>query len=197
MKEAAIREHLVKGWIRAIVTFEVVGKPAKHIEQSLEDYIANIKQDHRIIVLQDEREPAIEHDDGLFSTFCELEAIFQDLETFTWLCINFSPASIEIIEPDEYRVGAREITNWLNDLLAKLHEVGQSYRLSKAGNENLTLAMNQLIKNAILLCLKTGTKTEPDLESETGIAKEQLDPFLKHLLSKDLIVDKKNGYALK
>lgn len=195
MKESQIREYLTKGWIRAMVTFEVVGKPAAHVEAALTEYLENIKKDSRIIFLREDREAPIEHDDGMFSTFCEAEMLVKNLETFTWLCINFSPASIEIMEPNEIVVQAREVTNWLNDLLSRIHEIGTNYRSHKTANDHLTIAMNQLVKNTILLSLKTGTKTENDLERETGILKEQLGPFLTHLVEKGQIEDLQGAYA--
>lgn len=196
MKESQIREYLSKGWIRSLVTFEVVGKPKEHVEQALTEYLDNIKSDQRIVFLKEDREKAIDHDDGMFSTFCEAELLVQNLETFTWLCINFSPASIEIIEPDDVIIKSREITNWLNDLLAKVHEIGTSYRSHKAANDHLVVAMNQMIKNIILLLLKSGTKTEQDLEKGTGILAEQLAPFLKHMAQKGEIEDIGGAYAL-
>jgi hypothetical protein len=196
MKESQVREHLQKGWIKAIITFEVVGKPAKHVEQALMQYLDNIKKDHRIVVLHEEREEPLEHEDGMFSTFCEVEALVQDLETFTWLCINFSPASIEILEPDMIEADARNLTNWLNDLLAKIHEIGSNHRTQRNATEHLTVAMNQLIQNAVLLSLKTGRKTEKELEADTGIYQVQLEPFVKHLLDKALIIQVDDAYQL-
>lgn len=196
MKESQIREHIAKGWIRAIVTFEVVGKPAKHVEQALAEYIENIKKDSRIIILQEEREEALEHEDGMFSTFSEAELLVKDLETFTWLCINFSPASIEIIKPEELVVEGRDITNWLNDLLAKLHEIATGYRNAKNAHGHMTVALNELIMNAILLSLKQGIKTAKDIEKDTGIVTDQLDPFLKHLVEKKRIALNGKSYSL-
>ena len=182
--------------MRAIVTFEVVGKPANHIVDALDKYIENIKKDHRIILLKEEREEPIEHEDGMFSTFCEAELLAKGLETFTWLCINFSPASIEILEPGNITIQSRNITNWLNDLLAQIHEIGMNYRKQKAGNEHLTIAMNTLIKNSVLLSLKQGVKSEREIEKETGIYAEQLVPFLEHLTKKGEIITTGNKYGL-
>jgi hypothetical protein len=196
MKESQIREHISKGWVRAIITFEVVGKPAKHVEDALTRYLDNIKKDERIVILKEDREAAMEHEDGMFSTFCEAETLVQDLETFTWLCINFSPASIEILEPDMMEMDARNLTNWLNDLLAKVHEIGMSHRTNIGSVEHLTVAMNQLIQNTIILSLKSGPKTEGELEQDTGVYAAQLEPFLKHLIENAQIMQSGEKYIL-
>jgi hypothetical protein len=191
MKDSQIREHISKGWVRALITFEVVGKPKKHIEQALAEYIDNIKKDERIIMLKEEREDAIEHEDGMFSTFSECEMLAKGLETFTWLCINFSPASIEILEPEELRIEERELTNWLNDLLSMVHEIGTNYRSVKSAKDHLTVALNELIKNSIMLSLKSGPLDEKALAAGIGIEATQLAPFLKFLVEKQRI--QKNG----
>jgi hypothetical protein len=196
MKEQTVREHLQKGWIQAIVTFEVVGKPKEHIEKALTEFIENIRRDERIKFIREEREEAIEHEDGMFSTFCEAELLAQDLETFTWLCINFSPASIEILEPTELQIEAREITNWLNDLLATIHEIGTSTRALKNINDHMTVAMNQLIRNTILLSLKTGPKTEEELVEDTGITGVQLGEFLKAMAQSGKVRQQGDTYTL-
>ncbi|HIH24623.1 TPA: hypothetical protein HA251_06335 [Candidatus Woesearchaeota archaeon] len=195
MKESQVREHISKGWIRAIVTFEIVGKPAKHVEDSLTGYIDNIKKDERIIVLRDERERSQKVDNGLYSAISEIEAIFKNLETLTWLAINFSPASIEIIAPDDFDIPSRDITNWLNDLLANLHEVSGTMRAHKNSADHLTVAVNQLIQNSVLLATRQGPKTAQEIGDAIGVGSEQLAPFLQHLREKGRIMENKGLYS--
>jgi hypothetical protein len=196
MKESDIRERITKGWVRALITFEVVGKPAEHIESALARYIENIKKDERIVFLREDREAAAKVDETMFSTFCEAELLVKDLETFTWLCINFSPASVEILEPDSKHIEARDLTNWINDLLSMIHEIGTAHRTQTAATENLTVAMNQLIKNAIILSLRQGERTAAQISTDTGVHETQLEPFLSHLIGKAKIVKTNNTYRI-
>lgn len=196
LSEKEVKERLAEGWLRALITFELVGKPREHIEQTLRAYLMNIKQDSRIGPISEEYADAIATEDGLFSTFCEFEAVVKDLEVLTWLAINFMPASIEILEPERVNLEVRHITNWLNDLLAKLHEVSNVVREERAVNKHLTEGMNALIKNAILLALKNGARTEKELEGDTGVLAQQLEPFLKHLVKKEQIIERDGTYAL-
>ncbi len=196
MKESQIREHLQKGWIRCIVTFEIVGKPEKHVETSLKGFLDNIKKDHRVVILQEELLDAAEVDDGLFSAVAEEEMLVKNLETLTWLSINFSPASIEIIEPTELEVQSRDITNWLNDLLANLHELSTNIRGDRNAVEHLSIAMNQLIQNSILLSLRTGSKTVAEISKAVGVHTEQLTPFLKVMSDRNAIVEQNGSYTI-
>jgi|GEM_PF-3666939 len=196
MKESQVREYLGKGWLRAIITFEVVGRPRAHVEKSLSAYVENIKKDNRLIVLKDDREEALEHEDGLFSAFSELDVLAKNLEVLTWLSVNFSPASIEITEPSEIRIPTRDLTNWFNDLLASVHEIGTNVRNVNAYNDHLRVAMNQLVKNAVLLSLKGGSRTTKEIEAITGIIAEQLVPFLDAMAQKADIVKDGEMYSI-
>ncbi len=196
LTESKVKEKLADGWIRALVTFELVGKPREHIENTLKSYLANIKNDSRIMTIREEFADAIEQDDGFFSAFCEYECVVETMEVMTWLAINFMPASIEILDPEHIKLEGRIIGNWFNDLLAKLHEVSNVLREERGVNAHITQGMNALIKNAIVLALKGGEKTSKQLEKVLGIPAKQLEPFLTHLVDKGGIIQKNNKYAL-
>ncbi|MBR9700444.1 hypothetical protein GOV11_01100 [Candidatus Woesearchaeota archaeon] len=196
MDEKDAKQKMKEGWIHAIVTFEIAGNPKEHVEKALESYLENLKKDERIEILQQESEEAEEHEDGVFSAFAEIDLIIDKLDTFTWLCINFTPASIEVIEPDTLKMDARTLTNWYNDLLAKLHEVSSVVRQHSSANEHIIVAMNQLIRNSIILSIKTGEKTKDQITKDTGIQDVQLDEFLTHLIEKNKITEDKGKYKI-
>lgn len=193
---AEIREHLKGGWLKVLITFELVGKPKEHIEQTLKAYLLNIKGDSRVLSINEDFADAIQLEDGLFSTFCEFEGLVQDLEVLTWLAVNFMPASIELLEPSELKLEARVLNNWYNDLMAKLHETSNVVREERAVNKHLTKSLNALIQNAIILSLKEDAKEMKELEKSIGIQKKQLQPFIDHLRKKEKIIEEKGVYSL-
>ncbi len=195
-KTSEIRERLRDGWLKALITFELVGKPREHIEETLKAYLANIKNDSRILGLKEEYADAMELEDGLFSAFCEFETLVEDLEALTWLAINFMPASIELLEPGRPSLESRTVTNWYNDLLSKLHETSNVLREERGVNRHLTEALNALIKNGILACVRSGEKSPKALQEWLGIPEEQLAPFLQHLVEKKRLVERNGAYAL-
>ncbi len=191
-----IREKLHEGWLRAMITFELVGKPREHIEMTIRGYVENVKNDGRVLSISEEFADAIEHDDGMFSAFVEMEALVMDLDTLTWLAFNFQPASIEILEPERLVVEGRNITNWCNDLISKLHEMSGLLREEQSVTAAMTQSLNALIRNAILLALRQGEKTPQELQQLTGIMAEQLEPFLQHLVEKGTVRKAGDKYAL-
>jgi hypothetical protein len=183
MDEAEQREYIHdKGWIRTKVIFEVVGNPQKHVEESLQSYMENIKTDSQVKVLDEYSEPAEEVEDGLFSMFTEAECLVDGLNKLTWICFNFSPASVEIMEPANFEYHASDLQNWINDFLAKLHEVSQMSQQVQSQNKLLINNMNRLIKNSIVLCIDHGIDTPKGIEERIGIEYDQLKPFFEALI---------------
>jgi hypothetical protein len=194
MTEGELSEQYERGAVRTLVTFEVVGKPKTHVEEALKSYIANIKKDARITVLAEEYAEALEQEDGVFSTFCEAELLITSIDVLSWLAINFSPASIEILEPAEKRLTAAQLTAWLNDLISKMHEMGMEYRSALQKNKALNVSMNALIKNALISATELEARTPAELQKIIGIHKDQLKPFLDNLVEKGRLTEKKGKY---
>lgn len=190
-----LAEKLEDGWIRALVTFEIVGKPKKHIEDSLKIYLANLKKDPRIEVLSEETAEAIEQEE-LWSTFSEVEMIVDEMATLVWIAMNFSPASIEIMEPSQKILQIAEMNAWLNDLLSQLHQIALEMRDTKQKNIKLNESLNALIVNIILTSLETGNLSAKELQKKIGIHQDQLKPFLDNLVSRKRIKKAGDTYSL-
>ncbi len=172
-----------EGWLIVKMIFEMVGKPKEHIEKTLKAYMTNIKTDERVHCLSEEYAPVEKTDDGDFFTgFCDADLLVQNLETLNWLMVNFMPASIEILEPAEFKLEARHIQNWLNDMVAKLHEISGNVRQGNNTIQFLTKNMNALIQNMILMAVSGGASTTAEISKKVGIPEEQLKPFFEHMI---------------
>lgn len=190
-----IKERLKKGWVRAIVVFELAGKPQAHVEETLHAYMENLKRDERLVFITEDSDETVEHEDGVFSKFIETELLIDSPETMTWLAVNFSPASIEVLEPGEIKIPASELTGWFNDLLSKLHEVSKVLREERGINSHLTSSLNTLIRNSIKSVLDAGAHSAKEIEERIGISEEQLKPFLAAMVEKEQLVKQGKKYA--
>lgn len=190
MKEKEIKEYLEKGYIRVSVIFEVVGKPQKHVEETIKAYITNIKTNEEINVIKEEYEPAESAGEDLFSAVAEVEMLVENMDKLTWLAINFSPASIEVIEPATLTIEQKEITHWMNDLLARLHEMGMFQKAIRSQSETLIRNFNSMTRNAILLVLREGADIS-SISHKIGMSDEHTQKFLDALLKEKKI--KKEG----
>jgi hypothetical protein len=178
MDEKQIAKFLKSGGVLARVSFEIIGSPKAHVEAAINEYIANIEKDYTIHILNRELGEAEELDGGLFSTYADLEVLFEKLDKLNWLCVNFMPASIEIISPAELKFSDKDLTLWFNDLLAKLHEVSTSYRQLSTKEELFVKNMNAMVHNAVLLACEQ-YHTPEGIAKRIGIPIEQVVPFLE------------------
>lgn len=175
--------------------FEVIGRPKEHVEQTIKAYIENIKTDDQINVKKEEYENVEEVEEGTFSAICEVELDVANIEKLTWLCMNFSPASIEVINPPSISLEDKDITHWLNDLLSKLHEIGVQQKSLVSQNEGLIRNFNAMTRNAIILALKEPRDTKT-ISQRIGLTDEFTEKFLEALIKEKKVKKDKNKYIL-
>ncbi len=197
MKDKEIKKHIEEGHLRIRVIFEIMGKPKEHVENTLKAYVENIKtKETDIHVLEEDFEPAEEVEEGLFSTVAEVEMLVPDIEKLSWIAINFSPASIELIEPDKIVMEQKQVSHWITDMLARLHEVGMIQKTVTGQNQALIKNFNAMTRNAILLCLQNGGKDVEFLSKKIGMPAEHTEKFLDALTQEKKIKKEKNQYHL-
>lgn len=195
MKDKEIKEFIAKGHILCRVIFEMAGNPKEHVESTLKKYISTIKEDPNYIFMNEYFAPA-EENEGIWSTFFESNVLVSNFEKLNILCFNLTPASIEIIEPENFALTQKDITYWYNDLLSKLHEVSITLKNLTSENELLKVNLNRAIKNSIVLSL-TEPRTSEEISSKTGIDKEHIQPFIDALVKENSITLEGNKYVKK
>ena len=129
--------------IKAII--EVAGFPKEHIEETMVKVADKIKKDFTVnkaeifetVALKDKME-------GFWSTFCEVDLSFKDINNLIIFCFEYMPSSIEIISPDELKFNNLEIGNVLNDLLARLHHYDMLVKNLTASNEIMKKKVNEV-----------------------------------------------------
>ncbi|MEM2121779.1 MAG: hypothetical protein QXU20_03940 [Candidatus Woesearchaeota archaeon] len=180
---------------RAII--ELIGTPKKYLEETMHKIVESLELKKELSVLKKEFfEPT---DKGkFFSTFCELEISFKDLSALMNFCIDYMPASIEILEPPNLSSNAISLTNFFNDLLAKLHTLDMSFKELTAQKKILEENMLKLLRNNVMITLR---EAKEPLEIETlskrvGIPKEQLEPLLNMWVEEEYIKKEKSKYSL-
>jgi len=125
---------------RAVI--EVAGFPKEHIEQVMQKVIDKIKENFDVI--KAEIFDSVELKDkmaGFWSIFSEIELKFEDINSITIFCFEYMPSSIEILEPEEIKFQSGEMTGFLNDLLARLHEYDMVVKNLQA--ENMVMKKKQ------------------------------------------------------
>lgn len=194
--EKQAKEKIKAGWIHALITFEIVGKPKAHVDESAVKLLEVLEKDERVIFLEKNFGKAKEAGDEFFAAFAEVDLVIKDLETLTWIGTNFTPSTVEIIEPLDFRFSAGEVQTWYNDLLAHLHQVGYTFKTQTSEMQFLRQNLGQLINNSILLSLARSPKNLESLGKDTSLTKDTLDPHLKRLIDQKKIKEKAGLYLL-
>ena len=177
---------------RAII--EMLGAPREYIENTLKTYVQKLKKEGLHIV-HEEYAPA-EEKGKFFSVFVDLEIRFKDYLELLNFCFDSMPSSVEIIEPAEIKMNPGDLTDFLNDLQARLHEVDLVFKTSKAEKELLDRNAMNVLRNFIRMLLQNGPKPIEDLSKSVGIKPEELKPILNHMLEQHLLKKEEEQYVL-
>lgn len=193
-----MREHLEEGWIHCLVVFEVAGKPQKHVDDTLTAFMDQLKQEKALLLKSIDQQPAQELEDEkeFFSAFAEVELLGRSLESLSGLAFNYTPASIEILAPDELKSSARQLQNWLNDLLSKLHATSQELREERQKLRYASQNIANLIQNTITILLASGAKSTVELARLTGAPEESAKRVLEQMREQKIVKEEDEKWTL-
>jgi hypothetical protein len=180
------------------VVIEVLGKPKEHVNNSLQGYIKNLKENDRYQIINEEyAEIKKQEEQEMWAAFAELDVKAEKIEDLIAFCFDYMPSVIEIIEPKEFSLVDSEISTFLNDLQARLHHVDMLTKQMKMENDNLKRNMGSLLKNNVLVLLNKGNLTSDQLSRLTGVTKDNIEDFLDQLIDEGKIDLKEGIYFLK
>lgn len=130
-------------------------------------------------------------DQGIFSTFVELEIKVKDLTKLVGFCFDYMPSSIEILGPKVLSLKESEFTTVMNDLQGKLHRLDMAVKNLNSENKMLQKNAYFLATNLFHVLIGGGVKSIDDLTKMGGMTKENTEEFLKKLEGQGLV--KKDG----
>ncbi len=181
--------------IRCRTIIEVLGKPKEHVEEALKQYIEHIKEDSKLVILNEEYSE-INEQDKLWSKFVELELVVKGASKLLGFCFEYMPSSLEIIKPEQFTLKNSEFSGFLNDLQARLHNVDMVVKKQKSENDFLKHNMNAIINNSILICLKVSQLSMEQLSRITGVHKKEIEIYIEKLLNEKKIKKDNDMYSL-
>ena len=181
--------------IRCRTIIEVLGKPKEYVEDSLKQYIEHIKKDSELVVLNEEYSE-IGEQGNLWSKFVELDIVIKGTKKLISFCFEYMPSSIEVMKPEHLIITNAGLSNFLNDLQARLHDVDMIVKKLKAESDFVKQNMNTIIHNALLICLKVSKLSLEQLSQITGVDKKELEIFVEKLLKENKIKKENDLYCL-
>ena len=186
--------------IKCKVIIQMAGTPKDHLQKTLKAYIDKLKIEYKKdLEIIDEYYAKPEKEkktDKHYNTFCELEIDFFGAENITWFCIDYLPASIEVISPDEIIYSAPDFTDYLNDMLSKLHKIDMQLKGLSAQNELLNQNGMVLAKNLLTIILSKGNADIEKISKLAGMPSQNAEKFLDLLIKEGKIKKDKDIYRL-
>ncbi|MBD3164805.1 hypothetical protein GF323_06420 [Candidatus Woesearchaeota archaeon] len=184
-----------KQHVRIKAILEILGKPKDFVESRMKEYISKIKEDENLMVMEEKiSEPKKEGE--LFTIFAEVEMVIKGFSNLVGFCIDYMPSSIEIIKPDEFYFGQRTFTNFINDTLAKLHNVDMIAKKMGTENRFLKKNINNLIMNSLLVLVRLNINKADILAKAMGMEEEETKRLLDILKKENKITEEKGVYSV-
>ncbi|HII72255.1 TPA: hypothetical protein HA265_05875 [Candidatus Woesearchaeota archaeon] len=169
------------GAILCRVLVEVIGAPKEHIEKAIGMLVDKMYAEEKIEIISEETFEAKERG-KLFSTFSELDIWFDDIVVLEKFMFDYTPSSVEVVEPQELTVPSRLFSGIMNDFLLRMHEHAFKYKDLSAHSRALANNTDAVIRN-FLNYLLNEPKTAEEVSKATGIPLENaaalLDKFAK------------------
>lgn len=182
--------------IQAQVIIEMLGAPKEHIRETLQLYVDRIKNEEKHIRLKNVVYAEPKEVQNLFSVFAELDLEFADLPALVWFCFDYMPSSIEIYSPEELVYERKAVTDFLNDLQARLHKFDMLIKNISAENKVVKKNGLTLARNIVIVSLQAGPKNLAEISKLSGMPEQHIRKFTQVLMREGKIKEEKGVYAL-
>lgn len=133
--------------IKAIVIFEILGKPAEHLKEALEGILKRLGEEKDVEVKNKTiHEPKTLNDNkDLFTTFAEVEVEFTSTTALMAVMFAYMPAHIEIHSPEHIIFQNNDLNEFLNELARRLHAYDEVARVLQAEKTILERKLKDLM----------------------------------------------------
>lgn len=117
--------------ITAVMIIEVMGRPKEHLVETLEKMSADVGNEKNITLVDKKiAEPTLVKDQkDLYSSFAEVEVETTSAMDLFVLMFKYSPAHVEIIEPENVVLSNHNLTEALNEVTRRLHKYDEIARV--------------------------------------------------------------------
>ena len=140
------RQALDETKMKAIVIFDIIGKPAEHLVETLEQFITAVDNEKGINVLSKNiKEPvSMKEQEGFYTTFAEVEVEIEEFLYLFVLLFKYMPAHIEIVYPEIIAFSNNGWNDILNELARRLHGYDEIARMMQIEKEMLLKKIHEL-----------------------------------------------------
>ena len=133
--------------VRAVMIIEVLGKPAEHLTETLNNMVKQIGEEKGINLKESKiNEPTLMKDQKEFYTaFAEIEVEVDEVLYLTMLMFKYMPAHIDIISPENITLTNNGLNEILNELTRRLHGYDEVARVIQSEKTILENKLRELM----------------------------------------------------
>jgi hypothetical protein len=132
--------------IRAILVFDIIGKPPEYLTETLNDIIKKIDEEKGVSVKEKKiNEPVFMKDQKEFYTsFAEVEVEVEEILYLAMLMFKYMPAHVEIISPELITLVNNGWNEIFNELIRRLHSYDEVARVTQMEKSILEKKLKEL-----------------------------------------------------
>ena len=134
--------------ISAIMILEILGRPAEHLVETLENIIGQMGEEKGVKVINKKIKEPVELKDnkGFFSSFVEVEVETDSINHIVMLMFKYTPANIQIIEPEKVVIDHSLLSETLSEIIRKIHGYDEVARVIQMQNQQLKQQVAEFIQ---------------------------------------------------
>lgn len=133
--------------IEAAIIFEILGKPAEHIVEALEEIIKQIESEKGVLIKEKKIDEPKEHEKekGMYTTFAELLVEFDEIMNVIIILFKYMPAHIQLMYPEKVTLKNNEMNDIFNEVARRLHAYDEVARVIQIEKSVLETKLRELL----------------------------------------------------
>ena len=135
--------------MHVIMIIEVIGKPPKHLTETLDNIIKQIDEEKGVVVKGKKiNEPKLmkDHKD-FYTSFAEIELEVEEITQLVILMFKYMPAHVEIVSPELIALTNNSWSDILSELSRRLHGYDEVARVIQVEKGILEKKLREVLKD--------------------------------------------------
>jgi hypothetical protein len=126
---------------------QIAGKPVENVEKALNFISKKINDDKKYKVLDSHvADPELEKESTIYVGFLDIEIKFKEAKDILDFIMDYTPSSVEVIEPENIKFTNNELTGILNDMSSNILDTLNKVRHLNAHVHMLNKKIEELEK---------------------------------------------------
>jgi hypothetical protein len=136
--------------IKARFILEGLGRPPEHLTEFLNDLVGKMDNEKEMKIIDKVlHEPVpVKESKDLYSTFAEIEAEFESVESYLGALFTYMPSNVEIFHPENFKINVNDFNVLSNALIKRLHDYDAIAKQMLAEKDILVNQLNAFRKAA-------------------------------------------------